>query len=341
MCETESVRSFLLYRARLSSIFHRLLRARRPAVRSRGLVELARHRRSPDQFRRHVRSLRGTLESARCRPHLLESVDRGDLGRSAAAANRRALAGHRARLVARRRAHRLPFRPGRKASNLDTPHGFRRRSADHPPGRIRRSASRGRRMANRSPSPHVSAEPPPPAAWAPAAILPLLRRPAARVQLFVIPATGGHRARASPRRSRSAWRTCVDAGRPVDSVLRRPAARRRTPARWRGNLRRAHRRWRAPPDHTACRVPMKRPCPRPMAVASPGLRANPPRRATSPPSSTWPIPMAAAPRCWPARSIATCPTCNGATIRVPSTSWPTIAAPPASTPRATMARCVP
>jgi len=35
------------------------------------------------------------------------------------------------------------------------------------------------------------AEPPPPAAWAPAAILPLLRRPAARVQLFVIPAAGG------------------------------------------------------------------------------------------------------------------------------------------------------
>ena len=35
------------------------------------------------------------------------------------------------------------------------------------------------------------AEPPPSAAWAPAAILPLLRRPAARVQLFVIPAAGG------------------------------------------------------------------------------------------------------------------------------------------------------
>jgi Tol biopolymer transport system component len=34
-------------------------------------------------------------------------------------------------------------------------------------------------------------------------------------------------------------------------------------------------------------------------------------------------------------------TCNGATIRVPCTSWPTIAAPPASTPRATMARCAP
>jgi acylaminoacyl-peptidase len=33
--------------------------------------------------------------------------------------------------------------------------------------------------------------PSPPAAWAPAAILPLLRRPAARVQLFVISATGG------------------------------------------------------------------------------------------------------------------------------------------------------
>src|ERR1019366_1615254 len=31
----------------------------------------------------------------------------------------------------------------------------------------------------------------PPAAWAPAAILPMLRRPAARVQLFVIPAAGG------------------------------------------------------------------------------------------------------------------------------------------------------
>ena len=35
------------------------------------------------------------------------------------------------------------------------------------------------------------AESPPSAAWAPAAILPLLRRPAARVQLFVIPAAGG------------------------------------------------------------------------------------------------------------------------------------------------------
>jgi dipeptidyl aminopeptidase/acylaminoacyl peptidase len=35
------------------------------------------------------------------------------------------------------------------------------------------------------------AEPRPPAAWAPAAILPLLRRPAARVQLFVIPAAEG------------------------------------------------------------------------------------------------------------------------------------------------------
>ena len=33
--------------------------------------------------------------------------------------------------------------------------------------------------------------PSPPAAWAPAAILPMLRRPAARVQLFVIPAAGG------------------------------------------------------------------------------------------------------------------------------------------------------
>ena len=33
--------------------------------------------------------------------------------------------------------------------------------------------------------------PRPPAAWAPAAILPMLRRPAARVQLFVIPAAGG------------------------------------------------------------------------------------------------------------------------------------------------------
>ena len=33
--------------------------------------------------------------------------------------------------------------------------------------------------------------PPPPAAWAPPAILPMLRRPVARVQLFVIPATGG------------------------------------------------------------------------------------------------------------------------------------------------------
>ncbi|MCX6629537.1 MAG: hypothetical protein NTW28_18115 [Candidatus Solibacter sp.] len=32
---------------------------------------------------------------------------------------------------------------------------------------------------------------PPAAAWAPAAILPLLQRPAARVQLFVIPAAGG------------------------------------------------------------------------------------------------------------------------------------------------------
>ncbi len=35
------------------------------------------------------------------------------------------------------------------------------------------------------------AEAPPAAAWAPAAILPLLHRPAARVQLFVIPAAGG------------------------------------------------------------------------------------------------------------------------------------------------------
>ena len=46
-------------------------------------------------------------------------------------------------------------------------------------------------MARRSPLRRALEEAPPAAAWAPAAILPLLRRPTARVQLFVIPAAPG------------------------------------------------------------------------------------------------------------------------------------------------------
>src|ERR1035438_3072411 len=94
MCETESVRSFSLARP-LPPVLRRRLRARRPAVRSRGLVGVARPLRTADQRGGHFRGLRGKLESARWRPHLLQSVDRVDrLRRPAAPPDRRAVARH-------------------------------------------------------------------------------------------------------------------------------------------------------------------------------------------------------------------------------------------------------
>ena len=94
------------------------------------------------------------------------------------------------------------------------------------------------------------AEPPPPAAWAPAAILPLLAPPRrARATLRDSRRRGARCApsrsaisicTASPPGCRMANRSCSPPPPPPDAAHA---------ARGRRNLRRAHRRWRAPPDH--------------------------------------------------------------------------------------------
>ena len=217
---------------------------------------LARHHRPADQCGWHFRGLRGKLEPARGRPHLLQPVDRVVRRCRAAPPHRRALARHRTRMVARWRLACLPFRPGRLSADLGAPAGFGRRSAHHQPagfaahrrvvagrrvarlhGRCHGAQPTGRLGAGRH-SPHASPPRCPRAAF----------RDSRGWRHPTRPAAGQPRARSGHTR-----RTCLDAGRSNDSGLSRPATRRLPRSGWRRNLRRTNGRRPAPPDHAPCR----------------------------------------------------------------------------------------
>ena len=128
---------------------------------------------------------------------MLEPVDRVHRGRSAAPPDRRAVAATRCPR-GRRTARRSPFFPTGTARRRSGCAGWippptaQVTHLEDPP--LTRRVVAGWRVAclHRARGGSAAA-----AAWAPAAILPLLRRPAARVQLFVDSRRRRHRARAS------------------------------------------------------------------------------------------------------------------------------------------------